>query len=64
MLIASTAIFPTPSHMKIDSTIAVPPRRLPTDNISKVMIVTREAFITLPHRILENLTPLAFAPTT
>ena len=42
MLIASTAIFPTPSHIKMDSTMAVPPRRLPTDSIRSVMIVTRK----------------------
>ena len=55
---------PTPSHIKIDSTIAVPPSRFPTDSISKVMMVTSEAFIILFQRVTENFTPLAFAPAT
>ena len=64
MEIASTASFPTPSHMKMDSTIAVPPRRFPTDSINRVMTVTWDAFIILFHRVTENFTPRARAPVT
>ena len=63
-VIASTASFPTPSHIKIFSTMAVPPRRLPMDRASSVMIVSMEAFITLFQMITRLRIPLARAPVT
>ena len=51
-------------HIKIVSTIVVPPKRLPIDKASRVMIVSMEDFITFFHIITLPLTPLAFAPAT
>ena len=48
----------------MDSTIAVPPRRLPMDSVSRVRIVTSEARSTLFTSVVENGIPLAFAPVT
>ena len=64
MVIASTASLPTPSHIKMFSTIAVPPSRLPIDSAKRVMIVSIDALMTLFHRITLSLTPLALAPVT
>ena len=63
-MMASTASLPTPSHIKIDSTMAVPPRRLPTDIARRVRIVTRQDRRTLFQRVTENRTPRALAPVT
>ena len=51
MVIASTASLPTPSHMKMLSTIAVPPKRLPADSASNVTMVVMADFNTLFRRI-------------
>lgn len=64
MLMASTAIFPTPSHMKMDSTMAVPPSSEPMERVSSVIIVTRDAFMTLFIMVVEKGTPRALAPRT
>lgn len=47
-----------------DSMIAVPPRRLPMDSASSVIIVSMEDFRTLFQRITRPRTPRAFAPST
>ena len=59
-----SAVLPTPSHMKMLSMIAVPPRRLPMDSASSVIIVSMEDFRTLFQRITRPRTPRAFAPST
>ena len=61
---ASTASFPTPSHIKMLSTIVVPPSKLPTESAISVIMVSIEDFITFFKIITCPLTPLAFAPVT
>ena len=61
---ASTASLPTPSHMKIDSTMAVPPRRLPMESIKSVMIVTRDERRTLKISVAAKGIPRARAANT
>ena len=53
-----------PSHIKIDSTMVVPPRRLPTDNAISVTMVSMDALRTFFQIITLPLTPLALAPIT
>ena len=50
--------------MKILSIIAVPPKRLPMDRASSVMMVSMEDFSTLFQSTTQLRTPLAFAPMT
>ena len=64
MVMASTASFPTPSHMKMLSIMAVPPSKLPMDSASRVRMVSMADFRTLFHRITLLRTPLAAAPRT
>ena len=59
---ASTASLPTPSHMKMLSMMAVPPRSEPMESASSVMIVSMEDFMTLFQRVTRPRTPLACAP--
>ena len=64
MVMESTASFPTPSHMKMLSIMAVPPRRLPMDRAKRVTMVSMADLRTLFHRVTLPRTPLALAPST
>ena len=63
-MIASTANFPTPSHMKIVSTMAVPPKSEPTESARSVTMVSSDERSTLFVRMTPSATPRAFAPVT
>ena len=64
MVMASTASLPTPSHMNMDSMMAVPPNRLPMDSASSVTMVSIEDLMTLRHNTTLLRTPRACAPMT
>ena len=64
MMIASTAIFPTPSQRNIDSIIAVPPNNEPIDNDNKVIKDNIQTFNTDLYKMTDSLIPRERAART